>query len=79
MFFKTTTTMINRSGRRSKSRRRVFSRTVRDISREFAEERARGHSAKGRAFKKPEESWLGVYSRVYLIARGNLMSRTKCT
>lgn len=39
---------------------------------------ARGHSAKGRALKSPRNrGW--ATTRVYLIARGNLMSRTKCT
>lgn len=33
----------------------------------------------GQRLKKPEESWLAVHSRVYLIVRDNLMSRTKCT
>lgn len=48
------------------------------IPREFAEAQARALD-EGPRFKKPVESWLAVHSRVYLIARGNLMSRTKCT
>jgi len=52
---------------------------LQDISqREFAEEQARGHSAKGRDLKSPRNrGWEST--RVYLIARSNLMSRTKCT
>ena len=38
-----------------------------------------GSRRRGPCVKKPEESWLAVHSHVYLIARGNLMSRTKCT
>lgn len=49
-----------------------------EISREFVEAQARTLN-EGPRFKKLEESWLAVHSRVYLIAQGNLMSRTKCT